>query len=56
MFKNMKSTVMHHFTNLSSSMMSIFTPTQLRFIVNTVNIKRDERGTSIKELQLETEI
>lgn len=48
----MKSTVMHHFT---SSMMHIFTPTQLRFTVNTININpRDLKGTSMKELKLGT--
>lgn len=35
--------------------MGVFTPTQLRFTVNTININpRDLKGTSIKELKLGT--
>lgn len=36
-------------------MIDIFTPTQLRFTVDTININpRDLKGTSIEELKLGT--
>lgn len=48
----MKSTIMHGFTGLNSSLMG-FTPTQIRFTVNTTSINpRDQKRTSIRGLQL----
>lgn len=48
----MKSTIVHEFTGLNSSLMG-FTPTRIRVTVNTTSINpRDQKRTSIKGLRL----